>query len=52
MYKPAQSAYLLLVSGLVLFPVGMSIDVAQHGLECVMSEFRHGPMDCRWPACC
>lgn len=43
MYRPAQSAYLMLVSGLVLFTVGMSIDVAQHGLEFVMSEFRHAP---------
>ncbi|MDK2741759.1 MAG: hypothetical protein NDI90_02515 [Nitrospira sp. BO4] len=43
MYKPAQPAYLMLVSGLVLFTFGMIIDVAQHGLEFVMSEFRHAP---------
>ncbi|SPP66354.1 hypothetical protein [Nitrospira lenta] len=43
MYKPVQPAYLMLVSGLVLFTFGMIIDVAQHGLEFVMSEFRHAP---------
>ncbi|MBY0248938.1 MAG: hypothetical protein K2Q17_14845 [Nitrospiraceae bacterium] len=43
MYKRAQPAYLMLVSGLVLFTFGMIIDVAQHGLEFVMSEFRHAP---------
>lgn len=43
MDKPAQPAYLMLVSGLVLFTFGMIIDVAQHGLEFVMSEFRHAP---------
>lgn len=43
MYKPAMSAYLMLVSGLVLFTFGMIIDVAQHGLEFVMSEFLHAP---------
>lgn len=43
MYKPAQPAYLMLVSGLVLFTLGMIIDVAQHGLEFVISEFRHAP---------
>ena len=43
MYKPAMSAYLMLVSGLVLFTFGMIIDLAQHGLEFVISEFRHAP---------
>lgn len=43
MYKPVQPAYLMLVSGLVLITFGMIIDVAQHGLEFVMSEFRHAP---------
>lgn len=43
MNKPAQPAYLMLVSGLVLFTFGMMIDVAQHGLEFVLSEFRHAP---------
>jgi hypothetical protein len=33
----------MLVSGLGLFTLGMIIDVAQHGLEFVMSEFRHAP---------
>lgn len=43
MYKPAQPAYLMLVSGLVLFTFGMIIDVAQHGVEFIISEFRHAP---------
>jgi hypothetical protein len=43
MCNPAQPAYLMLVSGLVLFTFGMIIDVAPHGLEFVMSEFRHVP---------
>lgn len=43
MYKPAQPAYLMLVSGLVLFTFGMIIDVAQHGLEFIIAEFRHAP---------
>jgi hypothetical protein len=33
----------MLVSGLGLFTFGMIIDVAQHGLEFVMSEFHHAP---------
>ncbi len=43
MDKPTRTASLMLVSGLVLFTLGMIIDVAQHGLEFVMSEFRHAP---------
>lgn len=43
MDKPAQPAYLMLVSGLVLFTFGMIIDVAQHGLEFIIAEFRHAP---------
>ena len=52
MDKPAQPAYLMLVSGLVLFTFGMIIDVTQHGLEFVMSEFRHGLTACHWLASC
>jgi hypothetical protein len=44
MNKPAQPAYLMLVVGLLLFTFGMIIDVAQHGLEFVISEFRHAPL--------
>jgi hypothetical protein len=43
MDKPIQSTYLMLVAGLVLFAFGMIIDVSQHGLEFLMSEFRHAP---------
>lgn len=43
MDKPTRTASLMLVSGLGLFTFGMIIDVAQHGLEFVMSEFRHAP---------
>lgn len=43
MNKTARLAYLMLVVGLVLFTFGMIIDVAQHGLEFIMSEFRHAP---------
>lgn len=43
MDKPTRTAPLMLVSGLVLFTLGMSVDVAQHGLEFVLSEFRHAP---------
>jgi hypothetical protein len=44
MNKPAQPAYLMLVVGLLLFTFGMILDVAQHGLEFVISEFRHAPL--------
>lgn len=43
MDKPIQSAYVMLVAGLVLFAIGMVIDVTQHGLEFLISEFRHAP---------
>lgn len=43
MDKPAQPAYLMPVSGLVLCTFGMIIDVVQHGREFVLSEFRHVP---------
>jgi hypothetical protein len=43
MDKPIQSVYVMLVAGLVFFAIGMIIDVAQHGLEFLMSEFRHAP---------
>lgn len=43
MYKPTQPAYFMLVAGLVLFTFGMIIDVAQHGIDFIISEFRHAP---------
>jgi hypothetical protein len=43
MNKPIQRAYLMLVVGLALFTFGMIVDVAQHGLEFIISEFRHAP---------
>jgi hypothetical protein len=44
MEKPIRSAYIMLVGGLVLFAFGMVIDVFQHGLEFLLSEFRHAPL--------
>jgi hypothetical protein len=43
MDKSTRSAYVMLVAGLMLFMFGMIIDVAQHGLEFIISEFRHAP---------
>lgn len=43
MDKPTRTTPFMLVSGLVLFTLGMIMDVAQHGLEFVLSEFRHAP---------
>lgn len=35
--------YVIILIGFALFGIGMIIDVAQHGLEFIISEFRHAP---------
>ncbi len=35
--------YVIILTGLALFGIGMMMDVAQHGIDFIISEFRHAP---------
>ena len=44
MDKRIHQAYIMLLAGFVLFALGMVVDMAEHGPEFVISEFRHAPL--------
>ncbi len=44
MRNSSETPYFMILFGLALFGIGMVIDVAQHGLEFILSEFRHAPL--------
>ena len=44
MRNSSETPYFMILFGLALFGIGMVIDVTQHGLEFLISEFRHAPL--------
>lgn len=44
MRNSSETPYVMILFGLALFGIGMVIDVVQHGLQFIMSEFRHAPL--------
>jgi len=44
MNKSTQPAYVMLVAGIALFVLGMTVDVTEHGLGFLISEFRRAPL--------
>lgn len=43
MQKSTQTPYIIIVIGLGLFALGMLIDVVEHGIDFLISEFRTAP---------
>ena len=43
MRNSSETPYFMILFGLALFGIGMVIDVAQHGIDFIISEFRHAP---------
>lgn len=40
----AHTSYAVIVLGIVLFSIGLLIDLIEHGMEFVITEFRHAPL--------
>lgn len=43
MQQVPPTPYVIILTGLALFGIGMIIDVVQHGIDFIISEFRHAP---------
>ncbi len=43
MRNSSQTPYVMILLGLALLGIGMVIDVAQHGIDFIIAEFRHAP---------
>ncbi len=43
MQQMPPTPYVIILTGLALFGTGMIVDVVQHGIDFIISEFRHAP---------